>query len=85
MNIFYRNNNAELYKLFHISVTCQREKERRHLLEKYVVQYTQQETCQRHHISNKYDHQNLVIALLSFLSPTIFKNSKQSERIHSMS
>ena len=40
MNLSYRNNNAELYKLFHISVTCQREKERRHLLKRYTVQYT---------------------------------------------
>ena len=65
MNLYYRNNNAELYKLFHISVTCGREKKKRHFLERYTAQYTWQEIS-KDVISNKYDHQNLVIALLSF-------------------
>ena len=65
MNIYYRNNDTELYKLFQISVTCGRKKEKRHLLERYTAQYMQQEIS-RDVISNKYDHQNLVIAFLSF-------------------
>ena len=65
MNLYYRNSNAELYKLFHISVTCGREKEKRHLLGRYKAQYTWQEIS-KDVISNKYDHQNLVIAVLSF-------------------
>ena len=51
MNLSYRNNNAKLSQLFHMSVTCWREKERRRLFERDTAWYTQQETIQRHHIS----------------------------------
>ena len=39
------------------------QRKRRHLLERNTAWHMQQETSQRHHISNKYDHQNLFLAL----------------------
>ena len=70
MNLYYRNNNAELYKLFHISVTCGREKEKRNLLERNAVQYTQWEIS-KDVISNKYDHQNLVYSTFIIRYPPL--------------
>ena len=65
MKLYYRNNNAEFYKLFHISVTCGRKQKR-----DTYLRDVQHSICDgksvKDIISNKYDHQNLVIACLSF-------------------
>ena len=77
------NSRNKLYEHFHIKVAYLKKKKDTYLRD------VQCSVCDRKPahdiISNKYDHQNLVIALLLVLTSTILKILSLSERIHTIS
>ena len=62
MKLYKNDSYKELCELFHINVIYLKENRDTYLRETQCSNMLQ-ETSQRHHISNKYDHQNLCLAL----------------------